>query len=198
MWQHIKRYTPGRNIIVTGLWWKQCSRNVSYIRTQGVYLFSTRVKCNVFIILCCHTIILFTPHSLFYFLTSINLKKKTNLSVSATLWYPLMSTNPSPEMKSLKMKYGLFRLTQEYHKKCLRDLFLTHYEPLFKGYKPNKHWTTHVSPDIMRELRLHLSWTRGGDVTHWTDDQIGKKIVDTYHKSKVLPFLISEIRRRRK
>lgn len=109
-----------------------------------------------------------------------------------------MSTNPSPEMKSLKMKYGLFRLTQEYHKKCLRDLFLTHYEPLFKGYKPNKHWTTHVSPDIMRELRLHLSWTRGGDVTHWTDDQIGKKIVDTYHKSKVLPFLISEIRRRRK
>ena len=76
MWQHIKRYTPGRNIIVTGLWWKQCSRNVSYIRTQGVYLFSTRVKCNVFIILCCHTIILFTPHSLFYFLTSINQKKK--------------------------------------------------------------------------------------------------------------------------
>ena len=108
-----------------------------------------------------------------------------------------MSINPSPEMKRLKMKYGLFRLTQEYHKKRLRDLFLNHYEPLFKGYKPNKHWTTHVSPDIMRELRLHLSWTRGGDVTHWTDDQIGKTIVCTYHKSKVLPFLTSEMRRRR-
>ena len=48
----------------------------------------------------------------------------------------------------------------------------------------------------MKDLRVHLSWVRGGDVTHWTDEQIGRKIVDTYHRSKVLPFLISEIRNR--
>ena len=48
----------------------------------------------------------------------------------------------------------------------------------------------------MRELRLHLSWVRGGDVTHWTGEQIGRKIVDTHHKEKVSSFLISEIKRR--
>ena len=110
----------------------------------------------------------------------------------------IMSIDPNPKMKTLRMKYGLFRLTQQHHKKCLRNLFLKHYAPLVKkGYKPNKHWATHLSPDIMKELRVHLSWVRGGDVTHWTDEQIGRKIVDAYHKANVLPFLISEIRRRK-
>ena len=107
-----------------------------------------------------------------------------------------MSTNPNPTMKKLKMKYGLFRLIQEHHEKCLKNMFLKHYEPLGKGFKPNKHWTTHLSVEIMRDLRLHLSWTRGGDTTHWTDLQIGEYIVKSYHKSKVLSFLISEIRKR--
>ena len=108
-----------------------------------------------------------------------------------------MTTDPNPKMKTLKMKYGLFRLTQQHHKKCLRNLFLLHYIPLVKkGYKPNKHWATHLPTNVMNELHLHLSWVRGGDVTHWTGEQIGRKIVGTYHKSKVLSFLISEIRRR--
>ena len=108
----------------------------------------------------------------------------------------IMSINSNPDMKKLTMKYGLFRTTQEYHKKCLKKIFLKHYEPLVKGSEPNKHWTTHLSPEVMEELRLHLSWTRGGDVTHWTDHQIGKYIVKSYQKSKELPFLISEIRKR--
>ena len=101
-----------------------------------------------------------------------------------------------PRMKTLNMGYGLYRLTQEYHKKCLRNVFLTHYTPFTKGYKPNKHWITHVPADVVQDLRVHLSWVRGGDVTHWTDEQIGKKIVYTYHKKGVLPLFISEIRRR--
>jgi len=108
-----------------------------------------------------------------------------------------MSIDPNPKMKTLKMKYGLFRLTQVHHKKCLRNVFLTHYEPLTDNYKPNKSWTTYLSVDVMKDLRLHLSWVRGGDVIHWTDKQIGMKIVCNYHKQGVLPFLISEIRRRR-
>ena len=109
-----------------------------------------------------------------------------------------MSNNPNPAMKTLKMKHELFRLTQEHHKKCLKKMFLKYYEPLGKGFKPNKHWTTHLPVEIMRDLRLHLSWTRGGGggMTHWTDLQIGEHIVKSYHNSKVLPFLISEIRKR--
>ena len=100
-------------------------------------------------------------------------------------------------MKTLKMKYTFFRLTQQHHKKCLRNLFLKHYTPLARGYKPNKHWIIHVPADVVKELSVHLSWVREGDVTHWTDEQIGKKIVDTYHESGVLPFFISEIWRRK-
>ena len=106
-------------------------------------------------------------------------------------------TLPNPRMKTLRMGYGLYRSTQNHHKKCLKDLFLRHYTPLIKGHKPNKHWTTHLPADIMENLRVHLSWVRGGDVTHWSDEQIGKKIVYSYHKSRVLPLFISEIRRRK-
>ena len=65
-----------------------------------------------------------------------------------------------------------------------------YYEPLTKDYKPNNHWTIHVPADIMRDLRVHLTWTFGADVSHWTDEQIGKKIVSYYHKSNVLPLLL--------
>ena len=101
-----------------------------------------------------------------------------------------MSIVPNPRMKKLKMGYGLFKMTQQHHKNCLRKLFLAHYTPLIKGFKPNKFWTTHLPVDVMNKLRLHLSWVRGGDVTHWNDEQIGKKIVFMYHKSKVLPLFI--------
>ena len=77
-----------------------------------------------------------------------------------------MSTNPNPTMKKLKMKYGLFRLTQEHHEKYLKKTFIKYYEPKGKGFKPNKHWTAGLPVEIMRDLRLHSSWTRGGDMTH--------------------------------
>ena len=109
-----------------------------------------------------------------------------------------MSLLPSRTMKKMKMGWGLYRLTQQYHRKYLRKLFLIHYTPLVKGYRPNRFWTTHLPVDVMTEFRIHLSWVRGADVTDWTDEQIGMKIVDTYHDDKVLPLFISEIRRRRR
>ena len=71
-------------------------------------------------------------------------KKKTQKIIQGIL-QTIMSMNPNPTMKKLKMKYGLFRLTQEHHEKCLKKTFLKYYEPLSKGFKPNKHWTTHLS-----------------------------------------------------
>jgi hypothetical protein len=47
----------------------------------------------------------------------------------------------------------------------------------------------------MTELRVHLSWVLGGDVMHWTDGQIGKKIVKMYKNLGVLPILTNEIRK---
>ena len=91
----------------------------------------------------------------------------------------------------------LFKLTEQHHKKCLQQVFLRYYEPLCKGFHPNIHWTTHVSMEVMNELRLHLSWVLGGDVTHWTDGQIGKKILKIYEKLGILSFLTNEIRKQK-
>ena len=103
----------------------------------------------------------------------------------------------SSRSKMTKMKLGskLFIMTQQYHKKCLQEVFLRYYEPLCKGFSPNIHWTTHISMEVMSDLRMHLSWVFGGDVTHWTDGQIGKKIVQMYKKLGLLPFLVNEIRK---
>ena len=103
----------------------------------------------------------------------------------------------SNESKVTKMRLGsqLFEMTQQHHKKCLQQVFLSHYEPLYKGSTPNIHWTTHVPMKVMSDLRLHLSWVLGGDVTHWTDGQIGKKIVKIYKEMGLLPFLSNEIRK---
>ena len=102
----------------------------------------------------------------------------------------------SHRSKMTKMRLGskLFQVTQLHHKKCLQEVFLRYYEPYCKGFKPNVHWTTHVPMEVMSDLRLHLSWVFGGDVTHWTDEQIGIKIVKMYKKLGLLPFLSNEIR----
>ena len=99
--------------------------------------------------------------------------------------------------KYTKMKLGtkLYQATQQHHKKRLQEVFLRHYEPLVKGFSPNLHWTLHVPTEVLSDLRLHLSWVFGGDVTHWTDGQIGIKIVKMYKESGLLPMLTNEIRK---
>ena len=98
-------------------------------------------------------------------------------------------------MRKMRLGSKLFTVTQQHHKRCLQEVFVRHYEPSCKGFSPNIHWTTHVSMEVMNDLRLHLSWVLGGDVTHWTDGQIGEKILKMYKKWGVLPFLTNEIRR---
>ena len=86
----------------------------------------------------------------------------------------------------------MMRTTRVYHNKCMRDLFVEHYDPLWNG-KLNKHWTIHMEKNAMTHLRLHLSWVVGYDVFCLNDEQIGRKILKTYKKSKALPFLLKMI-----
>ena len=76
----------------------------------------------------------------------------------------------------------LFRLTQEYHMTCLRQLFLRYYEPSVVGDKlqPNLQWTVDVNDKVIDKLRLHLTWVLGGEVFHWTDEQIGKRTLKLF------------------
>lgn len=86
----------------------------------------------------------------------------------------------------------MMKTTRIYHNKCLRELFIKYYEPLWNG-KVNKHWALHINKHVLTELRLHLSWVLGYDVFSFNDERIGRKILKTFKKSKVLPFLLKVI-----
>ena len=77
---------------------------------------------------------------------------------------------------------NLFRLTQKHHQKCLRLLFLQHYEPLtIDGrVKVNREWTVGLNKGVVDNFRLHLTWVLKGEVFHWTDEQVGKKILKIF------------------
>jgi len=86
------------------------------------------------------------------------------------------------------------KTTRVYHNKRLRELFMKYYEPLCNGKKVNKYWSLHINKEVLTELRLHLSWALGYDVFCLNDERIERKILKTYKKSKVLPFLLKVIR----
>ena len=178
-----RRYTyPGKKSnLPSGFGDKKRSRNVIFITILSQLRFYPGWQH----FLCCHSIVF--PFLIHFFNSS---EVKTKKKIKEPLRVVTMSIGPNPKMKTLKMKYGLFRLTQQHHKKCLRNLFLKHYTPLVKkGFKPNKHWATHLPTNVMNDLRLHLSWVRGGDVTatldRWTD-----RTKDCGHLSQIKSVVI--------
>ena len=76
----------------------------------------------------------------------------------------------------------LFLRTQNHHKKCLRQMCLQYYEPsLINGERqPNPKWTVGVNKRVMDDLRLHLTWVLKGEVFHWTDEQVGKRLLKIF------------------
>jgi hypothetical protein len=78
----------------------------------------------------------------------------------------------------------LFLLTQQHHRNCLRQMFLRYYEPqVVNGrHQPNPNWTVGMSKIQMNTLRLHLTWVLKGEVFHWTNEQIGKKMLKIFKK----------------
>lgn len=97
---------------------------------------------------------------------------------------------------------GQFERDQNYHFKCLQQMFRLHYQtwcvkgiPISKRQK-NKYWTLHVSEPVMFVMRLHLAWMFVGEnVFLWSRIQIGKKILRLFQKRKVLHDLIEIVRR---
>ena len=78
----------------------------------------------------------------------------------------------------------VFQLTQKYHKQCLRQMFLRYYEPIVVngGHQPNSKWIVGLSTKTMDTMRLHLTWVLKGEVFHWTDEQVGKRLLRIFKK----------------
>ena len=42
-------------------------------------------------------------------------------------------------------------------------------------------WTVGVNKKVMKDMRLHLTWVLNGEVFHWTDKQIGTRMLRVFH-----------------
>ena len=79
----------------------------------------------------------------------------------------------------------LFRQTERYHRKKLREMFREHYNPLVTSCV----WTTHLSSSVINELRVHLSWTLGIRTFVWSREAIGTRIILLFQELGILVFL---------
>ena len=80
---------------------------------------------------------------------------------------------------------SLFKNTERYHKRKLRELFRRHYDPSVNDCV----WTTHLSEDVVNELRLHLSWELGIRTFQWGREAVGTRILIRFEELGILLFM---------
>ena len=80
---------------------------------------------------------------------------------------------------------GLFRRTERYHRRRLREMFREHYNPRVNDCV----WTTHLSQTVMSELRVHLSWELGIKTFRWSKEAIGTRILLRFKELGILLFM---------
>ena len=100
--------------------------------------------------------------------------KMSSLSKTAVT----MTTSRHLPAGTVKLTKRLYESIMEHHKHCLKILFFKYYEPLPAG-DHDRIWVTRLSPSLKKQIRLHLSVLRRGDVFDWTDQEIGTKIIYT-------------------
>ena len=71
---------------------------------------------------------------------------------------------------------SLFRKTERFHRRRLREMFRKYYWPV----RADDEWTIGISHDVIQEFKLHLSWELGRNVFHLNRTQIGLEILNRY------------------
>lgn len=85
----------------------------------------------------------------------------------------------------------LFTTTKDYHHRQLKKMFHRYYNP-DKG--PN--WIIPLSEDVIRDLRLHLSWELGMCVFNhhnYPKYIIGKMIINRFEELGLLSYIVQAI-----
>ena len=85
---------------------------------------------------------------------------------------------------------SLFRKTERFHRRRLREMFRKHYWPI----RADDEWTIGISHDVIQEFKLHLSWDLGLNVFHLNRTQIGIEILKRFKQLGILVFLKKIIR----
>ena len=84
----------------------------------------------------------------------------------------------------------LFRRSESYHRRKMRELFRAHYCPDCR----DDLWLRHLSVAVTNQFRLHLSWDLGIAVFDWPLAEVGIRILSRYKQQGIYKFLNSVIR----
>ena len=68
---------------------------------------------------------------------------------------------------------NLFHTSVGFHRRRLREIFRTHYNPFNTTHVV---WTKDLSQRVVDDLRLHLSWDLGIRTFDWNRESIGTRI----------------------
>ena len=108
-----------------------------------------------------------------------------------TFLFPKMDNRRSRKRKhevqflSKDQMSSLFRKTERFHRRRLREMFRKYYWPI----RADDEWTIGISHDVIQEFKLHLSWELGRNVFHLNRTQIGIEILTRYNDLGILVFL---------
>ena len=80
---------------------------------------------------------------------------------------------------------NLFHKSVVYHRRKLREIFRTHYNP----FKTDAVWTRDVSEQVINDLRLHLSWDLGICLFFLNRDQLGTRIICRFKELGIFLFM---------
>ena len=79
----------------------------------------------------------------------------------------------------------LFRVSRQHHRMRLREIFRKHYDPL----NERAVWTKHLPEQVIKDLRLHLSWDLGIRTFTWSREAIGTRIICRFKELGTLLFM---------
>ena len=88
-------------------------------------------------------------------------------------------------MLSKHMMSDLFHKSTHYHRRKLRELFRTHYNP----FKTDSVWTKDLSTQVINDLKLHLSWDLGLRVFNMSRESIGTRIIYRFKELGIFLFM---------
>ena len=80
---------------------------------------------------------------------------------------------------------NLFHNSVGYHRRRLREIFRTYYQP----FNAVAVWTKHLPQQVINDLRLHLSWDLGLRTFDWNREQIGTRIIYRFRELGIFLFM---------
>ena len=79
----------------------------------------------------------------------------------------------------------LFHNSVLYHRRKLRELFRTHYNP----FKTDSVWTKDLSTQVINDLKLHLSWDLGLRMFNMSREALGTRIIYRFKELGIFLFM---------